>query len=249
VYDVASAAVVSRFVLPGTKGFEATFFPADDILLTGTVQQAQQCVFHSLRPPAPSFELTISTGSIAHSDVAWDGELGSPVVALATSSQLNVFTTDQKRLMHNDFGEEITTLGSKSTSAVRMQPGGKLVACVVGAHSVVVVSVEDGSELFRATIACTNLRWSPDGSWLALGTYQGVQILSANADFADVQRLEDGQIIPCLHFTSDGLQLAIGTLEGRITIWEVGTWTPTRTLELQQPVFMINFNNKGDQLA
>ena len=218
IYDVISTAVVHRFVHPKSLGFSATFFPTGDVLVTGTsaIAPSQQCVFHRLRPPTPRFELALAHTNIASSDFASGGELG-PVVAVASGSELSVHTLEGKCLLRHDLGEELFTSHGNFRAAVRMQPGGKFVACVVAKKTVVVVSVADGSEMLRLVVGgCHGLWWSPDGALLAIGTSDGAQVFSTTT-FAEPQRLEDKFHIWSCAFDHARELLATGSSNGRAT--------------------------------
>lgn len=252
IYEVASAAVVGRFVHKKSAGASATFFPADDVLVTGTVASGQPCVFHRLLPPIPRFELALSDTSVAisSSDVAPGGELG-PIIAMAAGSQLYVYTTTRKVLLHHDFGKELFTSLNRIRTAVRMDPNGKFVACVLMKATVVVMSVADGSELLRMDPnGCHGMWWSPDGALLAVACLTGTRVFSTDMGFAEIQHLsDDGFSVSACVFDKTGTRLATAGNAGRVTIWEVATWRPTRKLEVGSLIYDVCFSSNGDRLA
>ena len=109
---------------------------------------------------------------------------------------LTVDRLEGKRLLHRDLGEEMFTSLGKFRTAVRMQPGGKFVACVLTKKTLVVVSVADGSEMLRVVVgSCLGLWWSPDGALLAVGTTAGARVFAMDRDFAVVQCLDSTMLV------------------------------------------------------
>ena len=123
-----------------------------------------------------------------------DDKLGS-VVAIASGSQLEVYTENGKMLLQQDLGGKMFTSLSAFRTGVRLHPGLKFVACLLAKRVVVVLSMEDGSELLRHTgisLSCCQLCWSPGGTLLAVTSSNGVRLYSVDAGFAEVQHLHAG---------------------------------------------------------
>jgi WD40 repeat protein len=267
VYDLsATATVVGRFYQPKSYAYNLAFFPSGDMLVTSggvpgrfIVRMLQQppngadtLMCHMTAPSSSDDRSTPSSPVITSADV--DDRSG--VVALAAGSNLEV-TARGKVLMSEDFGvaiEATTKMWSfLDHSGVRLQPGGALVACILGGGKAGVVALAVGSEeAFRfdtggATVY--DMAWSVDGSLLAFATGQGIRVLAAGQGGAEVCWLEQGTHVACCCFDSAGSWLAVGHQSGGVSIWDVSTWELAQTLAVDG-VYLVCFSpNTGSWLG
>ena len=249
VYDMAaSAAVVHRFVRPKSGGRSLAFVGGEsDLLVVGGGVPGTYAV-RALQPPRADRTFTLP-GSTAEAedvgtgsaDMVADEENGVGLVAMTAGSQLEVVGTDGVVRVSKDLG--ITIAATVGLCAVKLQPGGRLVACVLGAGKagVAVLSVADGSEAFRIqcrSSAIGDIAWSPDGMLLAIGTARGVEVRDVARTGAEVCWLHEGELSICCAFDRSCWRLATGSnTSGCVTVWDVATWERTQTLPKEDSQF------------
>jgi WD40 repeat protein len=87
--------------------------------------------------------------------------------------------------------------------------------------------MEDGA-IERRLVTDTapfSLARSPDGRWLAAGTWGGTVIVWETQTWAQVAALRGhARLVDGVDFSADGLLLATASREGHARVWEVGTW-------------------------
>lgn len=108
--------------------------------------------------------------------------------------------------------------------AQELSPTGNQLAALCKDHSVYLVAIPSGSA--RAVSGTdrrvTNLVFSPNGHWLAIGFDDGTVSIISTTNTASVKQWSAGtRSIETLHFLADGKQLFVGPKDSPGTVWDV----------------------------
>ncbi|MDA0196187.1 MAG: caspase family protein [Bacteroidetes bacterium] len=76
----------------------------------------------------------------------------------------------------------------------------------------------------------TDLKFSPDGKYIAGVIYQNVVIWNVETGKIE-QQMEQGDYITCLEFSSDGKFLVSGATGGSIAFWDTSDWSEIKTID------------------
>ena len=82
------------------------------------------------------------------------------------------------------------------------------------------------------------VQFSPDGRYLAVATISSIIIFSVNSNMPrkpieTVKEINlDGQVCWSISWASDNKYLAYGLFDGQVLVYEVGSWTLLKTIEL-----------------
>lgn len=149
--------------------------------------------------------------------VAFDGDDGL-VVGEGDGSVARWHWRDARELWRapSDAGEVLAVL-----------PWSGRVAAAHRRWAVVVRRLEDGAieRRLNTDTAPFSLARSPDGRWLAAGTWGGTVIVWETETWAQVAALRGhARLVDGVDFSADGLLLATASREGHARVWEVGTW-------------------------
>jgi len=108
-----------------------------------------------------------------------------------------------------------------------------------------------GTVRFRIRGEVRSLALSPDGKWLALAPAseeesESLAVCDAASGKVVFQPKGIEQEARAVAFSPDGRLLAAGYGDGKIRLWEAGTWKPSRTLEgPEQGVVSMSFTRDG----
>ena len=96
--------------------------------------------------------------------------------------------------------------------------------------------------------AVRSVSFSPDGTTLASGTEDGVEIWDV-ATRQTLTLLEQSGEVMSVAFSSDGTKLASGSTDGTIELWKNSTWSNIATLESQNHIYSVAFSPSGTTVA
>ena len=93
------------------------------------------------------------------------------------------------------------------------------------------MGLPDGANMRIGTGMITQMQYSPDGTWLAVGTGIGIWIYDTTSQIEPALFASDAGVAWCLAYSTDGKVLASGSSDNAIRLWNASTGENLRTIE------------------
>jgi len=169
----------------------------------------------------------LASGSMDRTVRLWSVQTGQQLLVLEGNSENGV--------THVAFSPDSNRLASRGSGLVKVWDSrtGNLLA-----------SFDTGSRGVGGGV-CTNLQFSPDGEWLALGVGRGFRLLDATSGRELIRRDGHVRLTTCIAVTRDGATIATGGSDGMVKAWRPTLGEPPRrTISLKpwSPVKMVATN-------
>lgn len=164
---------------------------------------------------------------------------------------------DGARLWNVHDGTEIRkfpNIKSSGTRCIEFTPDGKMLAIGTTDYGTVFFwDIQTGRQIkaFEGDFkVIESLKFSPDGTKLASGSYSGVITLWNVTNGKQIMRLEGSRKILSLSFSPDGTKLAAGSGNGIVKLWNVEDGSEIATLQGHTTtVYSVDFSPDGKMLA
>ncbi len=180
----------------------------------------------------------------AHAVSVLDAQTGAPLLRLSglTDGGSQAVAFSQRYIAAGDFGGDVLTWDARTGApgpvhvkhagqevlSVAFSPDGKLLAATYGPLGTEIHALSDGhlvARLREAPGAVRWVSWSPDGSQLATGDYDGRTRLWSASSWKEIGAPLPGHegYVLWTGFSPDGRTLATAGTDGTVLLWDVAT--------------------------
>lgn len=97
--------------------------------------------------------------------------------------------------------------------------------------------------------AAVPISWSPDGTRIAIGNFDGTIRVFNIATSAEVTSLENTDVVTTLKWSPDGSHLAGAVRDGKVLVWETSTYQIIANFQSNADIPLLSFSPFGGRLV